>query len=156
MAQLNAMMAADAKCCCDVRGDISDAKYSIANTGNALQNAMCLNTRDIIDNSNNNFRALDAKLTAMEMGRKDEKIAEQNQIIWKYQIAESNAAQTGQFRAAIDAAVAEILRRTGAECPSPAYLVNAPTPVTFPVNSCGQVQFGGGCGCGCGGYGYGA
>lgn len=152
MAQLCAMAADSAKCCCDIRGDISDVKYSIANTGNALQNAMCLNTRDIIDNSNNNFRALDAKLTAMEMGRKDEKIAEQNQTIWKYQIAESNAAQTGQFRAAIDAAVAEILRRTGAECPSPAYLVNAPTPVSFPVNSCGQVVFGSGCGCGGGGY----
>ena len=144
MAQLCAMAADNAKCCCDIRGDISDVRYSIANTGNALQNAMCLNTRDIIDNSNNNFRALDAKLTAMEMGRKDEKIAEQNQTIWKYQIAESNAAQTGQFRAAIDAAVAEILRRTGAECPTPAYIVNAPTPVSFPVNSCGQVVFGGG------------
>ena len=63
----------------------------------------------------------------------------------------SQANQNAIIGAQIDAAVATILRRTGAECPTAAYLVNAPTPVNFPVNSCGQVQFGGyGNGCGCG------
>ena len=33
---------------------------------------------------------------------------------------------------------AEILRKTGAECPTAAYIVQPPQPVTFPTNSCGQ------------------
>ncbi len=154
MAQLCSMAADSAKCCCEtqrlIERGFADTNYNLAtqacDTRNLIQNV----ARDITENANANYRAMDAKLTAMEMGRKDEKIAEQNQTIWKLQLAESNANQTGQFRAAIDAAVAEILRRTGAEYPSAAYLVNAPTPVSFPVNGCGQVQFGNNCGCGCG------
>lgn len=39
----------------------------------------------------------------------------------------------------------------GEKCPQPAYVVNGPTPVTFPTNYCGQVQFANS-GCGCGGF----
>ena len=60
----------------------------------------------------------------------------------------AQASQNAFITANQEAQTATLLRRLGAECPSPAYLVNAPTPVTFPVNSCGQVQFGGSCGCG--------
>ena len=44
-----------------------------------------------------------------------------------------------------------------ADCPTPAYVVQPPTPVNFPVNACGQVAFANhGCGCGNGyGFGYG-
>ena len=45
----------------------------------------------------------------------------------------------------------ELIRRLGADCPTPAYVVQPPTPVNFPVNGCGQVQFGNNCG---GGYNY--
>lgn len=38
--------------------------------------------------------------------------------------------------AAMDANKAEILRRTGAECPTPAYWVNPPTPVQVPCGGC--------------------
>ena len=52
-----------------------------------------------------------------------------------------------------EAQTATLLRRLGAECPQPAYLVNAPTPVNFPTDGCGNVRFGGwnngGNGCGC-------
>ena len=59
--------------------------------------------------------------------------------------------QSALFGARIDAAVAEILRRTGNDCPVGAYLVQPPTPINFPTNGCGTVQFGGrNCG-----YGYG-
>ncbi len=54
----------------------------------------------------------------------------------------------------ISASEATILRRTGAECPTPAYVVQPPTPVNFPTNCCGQFSGwnNGGCGCnsGCG------
>ena len=49
--------------------------------------------------------------------------------------------------AAMDANKAEILRKTGAECPTAAYIVQPPQPVTFPTNCCGTVNYAtGGCG----------
>jgi hypothetical protein len=63
-------------------------------------------------------------------------------------LAASQSAQNATLMAAMDANVATILRRTGAECPTAAYIVQPPTPVNFPINGCGQVQFGNPCGCG--------
>ena len=153
MAQLNAMMAADAKCCCEtqrlIERGFADTNFNMATqaceTRNLIQNA----TRDITDNANANSRAILDFLTQDKIAT----LTAENQAL-KFAASQSN--QNAVLMAAMDANKAEILRRTGAECPSPAYLVNAPTPVTFPVNSCGQVQLGGGCGCGCGGYGYSA
>jgi len=143
-------------CCCGTQRAIDGVNFNLAkgfcDIGNVIQNT----TRDVIDNQNANSRAILDALTAQRIEAKDERIAAQNQEIFKLQLAASQANQNAVLTAAMDANKAEILRRTGAECPSPAYLVNAPTPVNFPVNSCGQVQFGnyggyGGCGgCGCG------
>ena len=72
-----------------------------------------------------------------EIASKDAKIAD-------LQLQASQANQNNVLGARIDAAVAEILRRTGSECPSAAYIVNPPTPVTFRQ----------GCGCGCGNNGF--
>ena len=65
--------------------------------------------------------------------------------------AASQANQNAVLMAAMDANKAELLRRTGHDCPTAAYLVQPPTPVNFPTNGCGTVQFGGwgGNGCGC-------
>lgn len=131
-------------CCCENRAAISDLKYTVGQQGCETRNAMYINTRDIIDNQNANYRGLMDFMVQEKLASKDAIIAD-----LKMQVSQGN--QNAVIGARIDAAVAEILRRTGAECPTPAYLVNAPTPVNFPVNSCGQVQFGnfGGCGCGC-------
>lgn len=131
-------------CCCENRAAISDLKYTVGQQGCETRNAMYVNTRDIIDNQNANYRGLMDFMVQEKLASKDAIIAD-----LKMQVSQGN--QNAVIGARIDAAVAEILRRTGAECPTPAYLVNAPTPVNFPVNSCGQVQFGnfGGCGCGC-------
>ena len=131
-------------CCCSTKQEIADVKYTIGQQGCETRNAMYINTRDIIDNQNANYRGLMDFMVSEKLAAKDAKIAELTDRVGR-------AEQNGILGARIDAAVAEILRRTGAECPTPAYLVNAPTPVSFPVNSCGQVQFGGNCG-GCGGY----
>ena len=56
-------------------------------------------------------------------------------------LAASQSNQNAVLMAAMDANKAEILRRTGAECPTPAYVVQPPQPVTFP-NWCNT-----GCGC---------
>lgn len=130
-------------CCCTTKQAIADVKYTIGQEACETRHAIYNNTRDIIDNQNANSRAILDFLVQEKLASKDARIAELTGQLGR-------AEQNGVIGARIDAAVAEILRRTGAECPSPAYLVNAPTPVSFPVNGCGQVQFGyGGCG-GCG------
>lgn len=132
-----------ASCCCETNRNIDSVRYDIAtgfcNLGNTFQNGL----RDVIDANNANYRGIMDFLVAEKLSAKDAQIAQLNQTV-------SQLNQNAVFGARIDAAVAEVLRRTGHECPTAAYLVNAPTPVSFPTNSCGQVQFGGYGGCGCG------
>lgn len=132
-------------CCCGTQRGIDGVKYQMATDTCAVQNTIQNTTRDMIDNQNANARAILDALNAQRLADKDDRIAAQQQKIFALELAASQANQNGVIRAAIDASTAEILRRTGAECPSPAYLVNAPTPVRFPLNSCGQVQLGGNC-----------
>ena len=101
-------------------------------------------TRDIIDNANANSRAILDFLTQDKIST----LTAENQAL-KFQA--SQTAQNAFITANQEAQTATLLRRLGAECPSPAYLVNAPPPVTFPVNGCGQVQFAN-AGCGCGSF----
>lgn len=150
MAQLSAMAADSAKCCCETQRGIergfAEVNYNLAAQACETRNLIQSTTRDITDNANANTRAILDFLVQDKIAT----LTAENQSL-KFAASQSN--QNAVLMAAMDANKAEILRRTGAECPSPAYLVNAPTPVTFPLNACGQVQFGynGGCGCGCGG-----
>lgn len=140
----NGIQSQIASCCCEnsrlLERGFCDMGY-----------AMATNTSNIIQSQHSDTDRVIAKLDAMETARQAEKIEAlrlENQTL-KFQA--SQAAQNAFITANQDAQTATLLRRLGAECPTPAYLVNAPTPVTFPVNSCGQVQFGNGCG-GCGVY----
>lgn len=45
-------------CCCGVQRSIDGINYNLATQTNAIQNAMCNNTRDIIDNQNCNTRSI--------------------------------------------------------------------------------------------------
>lgn len=146
MAQLSAMAAEFAKCCCDTQRGMergfAEVNYNLAtqacDTRNLIQNV----ARDITDNANANSRAILDFLTQDKIAT----LTAENQSL---KFAASQAAQNAFITANQEAQTATLLRRLGADCPTPAYLVNAPTPVSFPVNSCGQVQFGGGCsGCG--------
>ena len=134
------------QCCCDTQRLIErtscDAAYAAAT-----------NAANIIQNAHNDTDRVIAKLDAMEMARKDETIAALRGQVQALNLAQSQANQNAAIGAMISASEANILRRTGAECPSAAYLVNPPTPVNFPTNGCGQVNFNGwnqGCGQGCG------
>ena len=129
-------------CCCENRAAIAQVRYDMATQACDTRNLIQSTTRDLIDNQNANFRALMDYQVNREMREKDAKIAE-------LQNAASQAQQNAYLTAAMDANVATILRRTGHDCPTAAYLVQAPTPINFPLNGCGQVQFGynGGCGC---------
>ena len=63
----------------------------------------------------------------------------------------ARAEQNAYIGATVDSAVAELIRRTGNDCPQPAFVVQPPQPVTFPTNCCGTVNYASN-GCGCGGF----
>lgn len=147
----NALQSQLAQCCCDNRvGQMQIANQMQADTC-ALSNTIQNTTRDVIDNQNSGFRAILDKMCQQELAAKDARIAEQNQRIFGLELSASQSAQNATLMAAMDANKADILRRTGAECPTPAYVVQPPTPVNFPTNCCGQFAgWNNGCGCGCG------
>lgn len=130
-------------CCCTTQRAIDGVRYDMASQACDTRSAIYNSTRDIIDNANANSRAILDFLT-------QDKIASLTAENQNLKLSASQANQNAVLMAAMDANKAEILRRTGAECPTPAYVVQPPTPVNFPLNCCGQVQFNGGCGNGCG------
>lgn len=138
-----------ANCCCDIRQQISDCccqtqrgidavNYNMAMNTNSLQQTLCNNTRDIIENQNANYRALHDEIVANRMEDKNAQIQAQQNEINTLRLAASQEKQNNYLTATMNANVAEIIRRTGNDCPIPAYVVNGPTPINFPTNCCGQ------------------
>ena len=125
-----------AQCCCDNKAAIADVKYAMATESCATRNTIQNTTRDILENANANSRAILDALNANYVRTLEQ---ENNSL----RLSASQSAQNAVLMAAMDANKAEILRRTGAECPTAAYIVQPPQPVTFPTNCCGQAQFGG-------------
>ena len=124
-----------ASCCCETQSAIQGTRYDIATSAAATQNTTQNSTRDIIDNANANSRAILQALNDNYI----RSLENENQSL---KLAASQSNQNAVLMAAMDANKAEILRRTGAECPTPAYVVQPPQPVTFPnfcntCNSCG-------------------
>lgn len=133
-------------CCCQTQRAIDGVNYNMATNTCAITNQMNSNTRDIIDSQNAGTRAILDYLC-------QEKISDLQAENQTLKLAASQANQNATLMAAMDANTAQIIRRTGNECPIPAYVVQPPAQVTFPTNCCGQ--FNGGSwnnGCGqCGG-----
>ena len=128
-------------CCCTTQRAIDGVNFNMAKGFCDLGNVINMQTRDIIDNQNANYRGLMDFLVSEKLASKDARIAELTN-----QLSQSN--QNAVIRAAIDASTAEIIRRTGNDCPTPAYWVQPPTPVQAPC-SWTNGGFNGGCGCGC-------
>ena len=122
-----------ASCCCETQSAIQGVRYDIATSAAATQNTIQNTTRDIIDNQNANARAV---LDALNQNY-IRTLENENQSL---KLAASQADQNAVLKAAMDANVAELLRRTGHDCPTAAYVVQPPTPVTFPnyCNPCGS------------------
>lgn len=141
------------QCCCDnaraidgvnynlatqaagVQSAIQGVRYDMATQACDTRNTIQNSTRDIIDNANANSRAILQALNDNYI----RSLENENQSL---KLAASQSNQNAVLMAAMDANKAEILRRTGAECPTPAYVVQPPQPVTFPnfcntCNSCG-------------------
>ena len=130
-----------ADCCCATQRAIDGVKYENATNTCAIQNTIQNTTRDILENANTNSRAILDALNANYIRTLE---SENNSL----KLSASQANQNAVLMAAMDANKAEILRRTGAECPTAAYIVQPPQPVTFPTNCCGQFNGFGGSGCG--------
>jgi hypothetical protein len=133
-----------ADCCCQTQRAIDRVAYENQSNTCALQNTINSTTRDIIDNANANSRAILDFLTQDKIAT----LTAENQSL-KFQA--SQTAQNAFITANQQAQTAELIRRLGADCPQPAYVVQPPQPVTFPTNCCGTVNYASnGCG-GCGG-----
>lgn len=121
-----------ANCCCDIREGIQGVNYNLATNACALQNTMNMNTRDIVDTVNANYRALHDEIVANRIEDKNAQIqAQQNEI---------NALRLSASQERQNAYLISELK----PCPSPSYIV--PNP-----NCCYNYQVTSGC-CGCGNY----
>lgn len=124
-----------ASCCCQTQRAIDGVNYNLATNTCALQNTMNMNTRDIVDTVNANYRALHDEIVANRIEDKNAQIqAQQNEI---------NALRLSASQAKQNAYLINELK----PCPSPSYIV--PNP-----NCCynyGVTNYGNCCN-GCGNY----
>ena len=131
-AQLNAMAADNAACCCDIKSAIAsglcDVNYNLATQANATQRAICDSTRDIIESNNAGVRSILDFLT-------QDKIAS---------LTAEN--QTLKFAASQQAQNNYLVSQLKDPCPIPAYFVPNPN-CCYPQYS---LPYGyNNCGCGC-------
>ena len=132
-------------CCCQTQRAIDGVNYNMAKGFCDIGNVINMQTRDIIDNQNANYRGI---MDFMVQTKIDALQSENETLRLKVSQADQNAV----IRAAIDASTAEIIRRTGNECPVPAYVVPNPNccygnPLGVGYNG---TAYNTGCGCGCG------
>ena len=94
---------------------------------NGIQQTLCNNTRDIIENQNANYRALHDEIVSNKIETKNDRIAELTAQVSKLQLAASQERQNTYL-------INELK-----PCPSPSYIV--PNP-----NCCYQPTYYSGCG----------
>lgn len=133
MQQLFAMQMQQQECCCETRSAIQGVNYNLATQSCETRNTVQNTTRDIIDNQNQNARAILDALTAQRIEAKDAKIAEQGQQLFAAQLAASQAAQNETLKAYMSGQLAYYNPR-----PVPAF----PVPAPYQYGNCGT-----GCGC---------
>lgn len=126
-------------CCCQTQRAIDGVNFNMAQNNCALQNTMNMNTRDIVDTVNANYRALHDEIVANRIEDKNAQIQAQQNEINSLRLAASQERQNNY-----------LISQLGPKCPEPAYVVQPPQQVTFPTNCCGT--FTGYNGCGCGNY----
>jgi hypothetical protein len=136
----NAVTGQLADCCCQTQRAIDGVNFNMAKGFCDLGNVVNNGTRDILENQNTNTRAILDFLTQDKIAT----LTAENQAL---KFKASQTEQNAFFTANQQAQTAELIRRLGADCPTPAYVVQPPTPVNFPVNACGQAYGFGGYGC---------
>lgn len=135
-------------CCCTTQRAVDGVNYNMAKGFCDLGNSINGAARDIIDNANANYRGI----MDFMVQTKIDALQSENEAL---RLKASQSDQNAVIRAAIDASTAEIIRRTGNECPVPAYVVPNPNccygnPLGVGYAGYGGTYGGNGCGCGCG------
>ena len=103
-----------ADCCCTTQRAIDGVNYNMAMNTNSIQQTLCNNTRDIIENANANYRAIHEELVANKLEMKNERIAEQQNEINALRLKASQEAQNNYLISQLR------------PCPDPAYIVPNP------------------------------
>lgn len=149
MNQTFALQSALQQCCCDNRAATADLKYTVATEACADRNAIANGIRDVMENCNNNNRAIMDKLCALELdGVKNqlaaaqrENVGLQNQLNMAT-LRESQANQNALFQQGMVNEVDALYNRLK-NCPVP----SMPVYGLQPIFTCPGAQ-----GYGCGGY----
>lgn len=136
-------------CCCTTQRSIDGVNYNMAKGFCDLGNVINMQTRDIIDNQNANYRGLMDFLVSEKLASKDAQIAQ-------LQGALGRAEDRSFLAANQEAQTAELIRRLRTPEAVPAYVV--PNPNCCYGNPLGVsyggvnygANYGSGCGCGCG------
>ena len=103
-----------ADCCCQTQRGLAGINYNMAMNTNAIQQTLCNNTRDLLDNQNANYRALHDEIVANRIEDKNAQIA-----------AQQNEINALRLRASQEAQNTYLINQLK-PCPSPAYVVPNP------------------------------
>lgn len=121
-----------ADCCCKIERGLDGINYNTVLQTNAIQQTLCNNTRDIIENQNANYRAIHDEIVANRIEDKNAQIQAQQNEINTLRLKASQEAQNNYLLSELK------------PCPSPSYIVPNPNCCyqynVTPVN---------GCNCGC-------
>lgn len=130
--QLNNIASNQQSNCCTTQNNINtgfaNMQYQLATDTCAINTNIATAIRDVIDNDNANYRALESRLTQMELSGKDEQIANLQTQLSDMKVIENNNAQTAMFTNALNAAVQQIK-------PAPVPAFNVPTPFYYGYGS---------------------
>lgn len=149
MQQLNNIQFQNQDCCCQTQRAIekgfADTNYNLATQACDTRNTIQNTTRDILENNNSNTRAILDFLTQDKIAS----LQAENQTL-KFQASQS--AQNAFITANQEAQTAELIRRLGADCPIPAYVVPNPNccygnPVGVGYYGAYGTNYNNGCGC---------
>lgn len=117
-------------CCCKTQRGIDSVNYNMATNTCSITNAINLNTRDIIEAQNANYRALHEEIVANKIEAKNERIAEQQAQITALQLQASQAKQN-----------AYLISQLKEPCPIPAYTVPNPNCCYNPCGCNGGLGY---------------
>ena len=104
--------------CCQTQRAIDGVNYNIATQFGGLNNTLCNLGRDIIENQNNNYRAIHEELVANKLEAKNDRIAELQDQLYRADLRASQAQQSNY--------ITDTIINKLSPCPTPAYVVPNP------------------------------
>lgn len=137
MQNANALQVQIAQCCCDERAALENVRFTIAQEDCNTRNLIQATSTAMMQNANDNTRAILDKLTQQEIASKDAQIAAQTQKIFGLELSASQAAQNSY-----------LISKLSPPTPVPAYPAASPCGLGNWAPSVLSNGFGyGGCGC---------